>query len=127
MREIDHPHSGTTAVPMFTGKIEGVGPRYCPAWKTRSTVLRTRENHQIFLERRPDHARFYPSGISTSLPFDIRYELVKHEGSGERAYPASSYAIGIFDYFDPRSLKSSFETNKFKFCSLPGQINGDRL
>ena len=107
--------SGFDRSPMFTGKIEGVGPRYCPSVEDKINRFADKESHQIFLE--PEGLtthEFYPNGISTSLPFDIQYELVRSMKGLENAHILRpGYAIE-YDYFDPRSLKSSFETKQIQ-------------
>jgi tRNA uridine 5-carboxymethylaminomethyl modification enzyme len=117
--------SGFDRSPMFTGKIEGVGPRYCPSVEDKINRFADKESHQIFLE--PEGLttnEFYPNGISTSLPFDIQYELVRSMAGLENAHILRpGYAIE-YDYFDPRSLKSSFETRSIGGLFFAGQING---
>ena len=117
--------SGFDRSPMFTGKIEGVGPRYCPSVEDKINRFADKESHQIFLE--PEGLttnEFYPNGISTSLPFDIQYELVRSMKGMENAHILRpGYAIE-YDYFDPRSLKSSFETKQIEGQFFAGQING---
>ena len=117
--------SGFDRSPMFTGKIEGVGPRYCPSVEDKINRFADKESHQIFLE--PEGLttnEFYPNGISTSLPFDIQYELVRSMNGLENAHILRpGYAIE-YDYFDPRSLKSSFETKQIQGLFFAGQING---
>ncbi len=111
--------------PMFTGKIEGVGPRYCPSVEDKINRFADKDSHQIFLE--PEGLtthEFYPNGISTSLPFDIQYELVRSMKGLENAHILRpGYAIE-YDYFDPRSLKSNFETRQIGGLFFAGQING---
>ena len=110
---------------MFTGKIEGVGPRYCPSVEDKINRFADKDSHQIFLE--PEGLtthEFYPNGISTSLPFDIQYALVRSMKGLENAHILRpGYAIE-YDYFDPRSLKSSFETRQIGGLFFAGQING---
>ncbi|WP_406623758.1 tRNA uridine-5-carboxymethylaminomethyl(34) synthesis enzyme MnmG [Acidovorax sp. SDU_ACID1] len=117
--------SGFDRSPMFTGKIEGVGPRYCPSVEDKINRFADKESHQIFLE--PEGLtthEFYPNGISTSLPFDIQYDLVRSMPGLENAHILRpGYAIE-YDYFDPRSLKSSFETRQIQGLFFAGQING---
>jgi tRNA uridine 5-carboxymethylaminomethyl modification enzyme len=117
--------SGFDRSPMFTGKIEGVGPRYCPSVEDKINRFADKESHQIFLE--PEGLttnEFYPNGISTSLPFDIQYELVRSIRGLENAHILRpGYAIE-YDYFDPRGLKSSFETRSIAGLFFAGQING---
>jgi tRNA uridine 5-carboxymethylaminomethyl modification enzyme len=110
---------------MFMGKIEGVGPRYCPSVEDKINRFADKDSHQIFLE--PEGLtthEFYPNGISTSLPFDIQYALVRSMKGLENAHILRpGYAIE-YDYFDPRSLKSSFETRQIGGLFFAGQING---
>jgi tRNA uridine 5-carboxymethylaminomethyl modification enzyme len=124
-RTHDIIRSGFDRSPMFTGKIEGVGPRYCPSVEDKINRFADKESHQIFLE--PEGLttnEYYPNGISTSLPFDIQYELVRSMAGLENAHILRpGYAIE-YDYFDPRSLKSSFETRSIGGLFFAGQING---
>ncbi len=117
--------SGFDRSPMFTGKIDGVGPRYCPSVEDKINRFADKESHQIFLE--PEGLtthEIYPNGISTSLPFDIQYELVRSMAGMENAHILRpGYAIE-YDYFDPRALKSSFETRAIGGLFFAGQING---
>ena len=117
--------SGFDRSPIFTGKIEGVGPRYCPSVEDKINRFADKDSHQIFLE--PEGLtthEFYPNGISTSLPFDIQYELVRSMPGLENAHILRpGYAIE-YDYFDPRALKSSFETRAIQGLFFAGQING---
>ncbi len=117
--------SGFDRSPMFTGKIEGVGPRYCPSVEDKINRFADKDSHQIFLE--PEGLttnEYYPNGISTSLPFDIQYALVRSMAGLENAHILRpGYAIE-YDYFDPRSLKSSFETRQIQNLFFAGQING---
>ena len=117
--------SGFDRSPMFTGKIEGVGPRYCPSVEDKINRFADKDSHQIFLE--PEGLttnEFYPNGISTSLPFDIQYALVRSMKGLENAHILRpGYAIE-YDYFDPRGLKSSFETRQIHGLFFAGQING---
>ena len=117
--------SGFDRSPMFTGKIEGVGPRYCPSVEDKINRFADKDSHQIFLEPEGLTTReFYPNGISTSLPFDIQYALVRSMPGLENAHILRpGYAIE-YDYFDPRSLKSSFETRQIQGLFFAGQING---
>lgn len=124
-RTHDIIRSGFDRSPMFTGKIEGVGPRYCPSVEDKINRFADKDSHQIFLE--PEGLttnEFYPNGISTSLPFDIQYALVRSIKGLENAHILRpGYAIE-YDYFDPRSLKSSFETRQIQGLFFAGQING---
>ena len=117
--------SGFDRSPMFTGKIEGVGPRYCPSVEDKINRFADKDSHQIFLE--PEGLtthEIYPNGISTSLPFDIQYQLVRSIPGLEQAHILRpGYAIE-YDYFDPRSLKASFETQQIAGLFFAGQING---
>ncbi|AOS81483.1 MULTISPECIES: tRNA uridine-5-carboxymethylaminomethyl(34) synthesis enzyme MnmG [Hydrogenophaga] len=117
--------SGFDRSPMFTGKIEGVGPRYCPSVEDKINRFADKDSHQIFLE--PEGLtthEVYPNGISTSLPFDIQYALVRSMPGLENAHILRpGYAIE-YDYFDPRSLKNSFETQQIGGLFFAGQING---
>lgn len=117
--------SGFDRSPMFTGKIEGVGPRYCPSIEDKVNRFADKDSHQIFLE--PEGLstnEYYPNGISTSLPFDIQYDLVRSMTGLEQAHILRpGYAIE-YDYFDPRSLKSSLETKLVAGLFFAGQING---
>ena len=117
--------SGFDRSPMFTGKIEGVGPRYCPSVEDKINRFADKDSHQIFLE--PEGLtthEYYPNGISTSLPFDIQYDLVRSMKGLENAHILRpGYAIE-YDYFDPRSLKGSFETKQINGLFFAGQING---
>ncbi|OYT91721.1 MAG: tRNA uridine-5-carboxymethylaminomethyl(34) synthesis enzyme MnmG [Burkholderiales bacterium PBB3] len=124
-RTHDIIRSGFDRSPMFMGKIEGVGPRYCPSVEDKINRFADKDSHQIFLE--PEGLtthEYYPNGISTSLPFDIQYELVRSMAGLENAHILRpGYAIE-YDYFDPRSLKSSFETRQINGLFFAGQING---
>ncbi|MFN5446048.1 MAG: tRNA uridine-5-carboxymethylaminomethyl(34) synthesis enzyme MnmG [bacterium] len=111
--------------PMFTGVIEGVGPRYCPSIEDKIHRFADKDSHQIFLE--PEGLtthEFYPNGISTSLPFDVQLALVRSMRGMENAHILRpGYAIE-YDYFDPRGLKTSLETRAIKGLYFAGQING---
>ena len=124
-RTHDIIRSGFDRSPMFTGKIDGVGPRYCPSVEDKINRFADKESHQIVLE--PEGLtthEIYPNGISTSLPFDIQYELVRSMVGMENAHILRpGYAIE-YDYFDPRALKSSFETRAIGGLFFAGQING---
>jgi tRNA uridine 5-carboxymethylaminomethyl modification enzyme len=117
--------SGFDRSPMFTGKIEGVGPRYCPSVEDKINRFADKDSHQVFLEPEGlDTHEVYPNGISTSLPFDIQYALVRSLPGLENAHILRpGYAIE-YDYFDPRALKSSFETRQIQGLFFAGQING---
>ncbi|MDD2692070.1 MAG: tRNA uridine-5-carboxymethylaminomethyl(34) synthesis enzyme MnmG [Simplicispira sp.] len=124
-RTHDIIRSGFDRSPMFTGKIEGVGPRYCPSVEDKINRFADKDSHQIFLE--PEGLtthEFYPNGISTSLPFDIQLALVRSMPGLEHAHILRpGYAIE-YDYFDPRSLQSNFETRQIQGLFFAGQING---
>ena len=124
-RTHDIIRSGFDRSPMFTGKIEGVGPRYCPSVEDKINRFAGKDSHQIFLEPEGlDTHEVYPNGISTSLPFDIQYALVRSMKGLENAHILRpGYAIE-YDYFDPRALKSSFETRSIQGLFFAGQING---
>jgi tRNA uridine 5-carboxymethylaminomethyl modification enzyme len=117
--------AGLDRSPMYTGVIEGVGPRYCPSIEDKIHRFASKESHQIFLE--PEGLttnEFYPNGISTSLPFDVQLELVRSMRGLENAYILRpGYAIE-YDYFDPRGLKVSLETRQIEGLFFAGQING---
>ncbi len=117
--------SGLDRSPMYTGVIEGVGPRYCPSVEDKIHRFADKDSHQIFLE--PEGLtthEIYPNGISTSLPFDIQYALVRSIKGLENAHILRpGYAIE-YDYYDPRGLKSSLETKSVQGLFFAGQING---
>ena len=117
--------SGFDRSPMFTGKIDGVGPRYCPSVEDKVNRFADKASHQIFLE--PEGLttdEYYPNGISTSLPFDIQLSLVRSIAGLESAHILRpGYAIE-YDFFDPRELKRSFETKAIEGLFFAGQING---
>ena len=117
--------SGLDRSPMYTGKIEGVGPRYCPSIEDKIHRFAGKKSHQIFLE--PEGLttnEIYPNGISTSLPFDVQFDLVRSIKGLENAHVLRpGYAIE-YDYFDPRGLKSSLETKAIRGLFFAGQING---
>ncbi|WP_308904876.1 tRNA uridine-5-carboxymethylaminomethyl(34) synthesis enzyme MnmG [Neisseria subflava] len=117
--------SGFDRSPMFTGKIEGVGPRYCPSIEDKINRFADKDSHQIFLE--PEGLtthEYYPNGISTSLPFDIQIALVRSMKGLKNAHILRpGYAIE-YDYFDPRNLKASLETKTIQGLFFAGQING---
>ncbi|MFV0680258.1 tRNA uridine-5-carboxymethylaminomethyl(34) synthesis enzyme MnmG [Ottowia sp.] len=124
-RTHDIIRSGFDRSPMFTGQIEGVGPRYCPSVEDKINRFADKDSHQIFLEPEGlDTHEVYPNGISTSLPFDVQLELVRSMKGLENAHILRpGYAIE-YDYFDPRVLKSSFETRQIGGLFFAGQING---
>ena len=111
--------------PLYTGVIEGIGPRYCPSIEDKVVRFAHKASHQIFLE--PEGltvGEFYPNGISTSLPYDVQHELVRSIRGLERAHiTRPGYAIE-YDYFDPRGLKRSLETRAIGGLFFAGQING---
>ncbi|HOZ93980.1 MAG TPA: tRNA uridine-5-carboxymethylaminomethyl(34) synthesis enzyme MnmG, partial [Ottowia sp.] len=117
--------SGFDRSPMFTGVIEGVGPRYCPSVEDKVHRFAGKDSHQIFLEPEGlDTHEVYPNGISTSLPFDVQLALVRSMRGLENAHILRpGYAIE-YDYFDPRALRSSFETRAIGGLFFAGQING---
>jgi tRNA uridine 5-carboxymethylaminomethyl modification enzyme len=116
---------GLDRSPMYTGVIEGVGPRYCPSIEDKIHRFSSKDSHQIFLE--PEGLttnEFYPNGISTSLPFDVQISLVRSMRGLEQAHILRpGYAIE-YDYFDPRGLRASLETKAIKGLFFAGQING---
>ncbi|HTQ74828.1 MAG TPA: tRNA uridine-5-carboxymethylaminomethyl(34) synthesis enzyme MnmG [Burkholderiales bacterium] len=116
---------GLDRSPMYTGVIEGIGPRYCPSIEDKIHRFAEKSSHQIFLE--PEGLttnEFYPNGISTSLPFDVQIELVRSIRGLESAHLLRpGYAIE-YDYYDPRHLKSSLETKPISGLFFAGQING---
>ena len=130
---ITHTTSATHAIiraafdrsPMFTGRIEGVGPRYCPSVEDKVNRFADRDAHQIFLEPEGlDTHEVYPNGISTSLPFDVQCEFVRTIPGLEQArITRPGYAIE-YDFFDPRDLRASLETKSVPGLFLAGQING---
>ncbi|MGB8434078.1 MAG: tRNA uridine-5-carboxymethylaminomethyl(34) synthesis enzyme MnmG [Burkholderiales bacterium] len=125
----EHTHAiiraGLDRSPMYIGKIEGVGPRYCPSIEDKIHRFAGRTSHQVFLE--PEGLttnEFYPNGISTSLPYDVQVDLVHSIRGLEQAnILRPGYAIE-YDYFDPRGLKSSLETKAIAGLFFAGQING---
>jgi len=121
----DFIRAGLDRSPMYTGVIEGVGPRYCPSIEDKIHRFASKESHQIFLE--PEGLttnEFYPNGISTSLPFDVQWSLVRSIRGLENAMIVRpGYAIE-YDYFDPRGLQPSLECKSIKGLFFAGQING---
>ena len=117
--------AGLDRSPLYTGKIEGVGPRYCPSIEDKVVRFAERDSHQIFIEPEGlDTFEIYPNGISTSLPFDVQLALVRSIKGLERAHiTRPGYAIE-YDYFDPRGLKASLETKAIGGLYFAGQING---
>ncbi|HNV88179.1 MAG TPA: tRNA uridine-5-carboxymethylaminomethyl(34) synthesis enzyme MnmG [Methylotenera sp.] len=124
-RTHDIIRGGLDRSPMYTGVIEGVGPRYCPSVEDKIHRFSDKESHQIFLEPEGLNTNeIYPNGISTSLPFDIQLALVRSIKGLESAHILRpGYAIE-YDYYDPRGLKSSLETKAVKGLFFAGQING---
>ena len=124
-RTHDIIRGGLDRSPMYTGVIEGIGPRYCPSIEDKIHRFSTKSSHQIFLE--PEGLtthEYYPNGISTSLPFDVQLNLVRSIRGLEQAHLLRpGYAIE-YDYFDPRGLKSSLETKSIEGLFFAGQING---
>lgn len=116
---------GLDRSPMYTGVIEGIGPRYCPSIEDKIMRFADKQSHQIFVE--PEGLtthEIYPNGISTSLPFDVQMELVRSIKGFENAHiTRPGYAIE-YDYFDPRDLKQSLESKFIKNLYFAGQING---
>jgi tRNA uridine 5-carboxymethylaminomethyl modification enzyme len=110
---------------MYTGVIEGVGPRYCPSVEDKIHRFADKQSHQIFIEPEGlDTHEIYPNGISTSLPFDVQYAFVRSIAGFENAHiTRPGYAIE-YDYFDPRDLKASLETKAVAGLFFAGQING---
>ena len=117
--------AGLDRSPMYTGVIEGVGPRYCPSIEDKIHRFASRNSHQIFLE--PEGLttnEFYPNGISTSLPFDVQWDLVRSiRGMESAVIVRPGYAIE-YDFFDPRHLRHSLETKAIAGLYFAGQING---
>ncbi|MDX9699100.1 MAG: tRNA uridine-5-carboxymethylaminomethyl(34) synthesis enzyme MnmG [Rhodocyclaceae bacterium] len=111
--------------PMYSGVIEGVGPRYCPSIEDKIHRFADKNSHNVFLEPEGlDTHELYPNGISTSLPFDVQLEVVRSIRGMEQAHILRpGYAIE-YDYFDPRNLRSSLETKTFEGLFFAGQING---
>ena len=111
--------------PMYSGVIEGIGPRYCPSIEDKIVRFAEKQSHQIFLEPEGlDTHEIYPNGISTSLPFDVQLQIVRSIKGMENAHiTRPGYAIE-YDYFDPRGLKASLETKAIEGLYFAGQING---
>jgi tRNA uridine 5-carboxymethylaminomethyl modification enzyme len=124
-RTHDAIRRGLDRSPMYTGVIEGVGPRYCPSIEDKVVRFAERDRHQIFVEPEGlDTHEVYPNGISTSLPFDVQWELVRSIAGFEKAViTRPGYAIE-YDYFDPRDLKPTLETKSVAGLFFAGQING---
>jgi tRNA uridine 5-carboxymethylaminomethyl modification enzyme len=117
--------SGLSRSPMYTGVIEGIGPRYCPSIEDKVVRFAEKGSHQIFVEPEGlQTTEIYPNGISTSLPFDVQYDLVRSmRGFEQVQITRPGYAIE-YDFFDPRDLKPSLETHFVKGLFFAGQING---
>ena len=117
--------AGTARSPLFTGVIEGVGPRYCPSVEDKIARFAGKSSHQIFIEPEGlDTREIYPNGISTSLPFDVQLEFVRSIRGFERAHiTRPGYAIE-YDFFDPRDLRPTLETRELEGLYFAGQING---
>ena len=116
---------GLDRSPMFTGVIEGIGPRYCPSIEDKITRFADKNSHQIFVEPEGlNSIEVYPNGISTSLPFDVQMNLVRSIKGFENAHIVRpGYAIE-YDFFDPRDLKQTLETKFIQGLFFAGQING---
>jgi len=117
--------SGLDRSPLYSGIIEGIGPRYCPSIEDKVVRFADRDSHQIFVEPEGlDTNEIYPNGISTSLPFDVQYEFVRSmPGFEDAEIVRPGYAIE-YDFFDPRDLKMSLETKHMDGLFFAGQING---
>ncbi|MDO8931005.1 MAG: tRNA uridine-5-carboxymethylaminomethyl(34) synthesis enzyme MnmG [Rhodocyclaceae bacterium] len=124
-RTHDIIRAGLDRSPMFTGVIEGVGPRYCPSIEDKIHKFAGRDSHQVFMEPEGlDTHEIYPQGVSTSLPFDVQLDLVRSIRGLENVHILRpGYAIE-YDYFDPRNLKASLETKSIGGLFFAGQING---
>ncbi len=124
-RTHDIIRGGLDRSPMYSGVIEGVGPRYCPSIEDKIVRFADKESHQIFIEPEGLNTHeVYPNGISTSLPFDVQLEFVRSMKGFENAHiTRPGYAIE-YDYFDPRDLKASLETRFIHGLFFAGQING---
>jgi tRNA uridine 5-carboxymethylaminomethyl modification enzyme len=124
-RTHDIIRAATARSPLFTGVIEGVGPRYCPSVEDKVVRFAGKHSHQIFVEPEGlDTCEIYPNGISTSLPFDVQYEFVRTIAGFEHAHiTRPGYAIE-YDFFDPRDLKYSLESKFLSGLYFAGQING---
>jgi tRNA uridine 5-carboxymethylaminomethyl modification enzyme len=124
-RTHDIIRSGLDRSPMFTGVIEGVGPRYCPSIEDKIHKFAGKDEHQVFLE--PEGLtthEYYPQGVSTSLPFDVQIEMVRSIRGLENVHiTRPGYAIE-YDYFDPRNLRATLETKSIHGLFFAGQING---
>lgn len=117
--------NGLQDSPMYSGAIEGIGPRYCPSIEDKVVRFADKDRHQIFIEPEGlETVEVYPNGISTSLPFETQYELIRTIKGFEKAHiTRPGYAIE-YDYFDPRDLKTTLETKYIEGLYFAGQING---
>src|SRR5690606_15685475 len=124
-RTHDIIRGGLDRSPLYSGVIEGIGPRYCPSIEDKVVRFAERNKHQIFIEPEGlDTSEVYPNGISTSLPFDVQHELVRSIPGFERAHiTRPGYAIE-YDFFDPRDLQPTLETKAIRGLFFAGQING---
>jgi tRNA uridine 5-carboxymethylaminomethyl modification enzyme len=124
-RTHDIIRAGLDRSPLYSGVIEGIGPRYCPSIEDKIVRFADRDSHQIFIEPEGLNTHeIYPNGISTSLPFDMQYNLVRSmEGFENAEILRPGYAIE-YDFFDPRDLKSSLETKHLDGLFFAGQVNG---
>ena len=124
-RTHDIIRAGLDRSPLYSGIIEGIGPRYCPSIEDKIVRFADRDTHQIFVEPEGlDTHEIYPNGISTSLPFDVQYEFVRSMLGFENAeIVRPGYAIE-YDFFDPRDLKMSLETKHMSALFFAGQVNG---
>ena len=124
-RTHDIIRAGLERSPMYSGVIEGTGPRYCPSVEDKVVRFGDRTSHQVFVEPEGlDTTEVYPNGISTSLPFDVQHALVRSiEGFERAAITRPGYAIE-YDYFDPRDLRPSLETGAVEGLFFAGQLNG---
>src|SRR5690606_12402125 len=124
-RTHDIIRGGLDRSPMYSGVIEGVGPRYCPSIEDKIHRFADKASHQVFLEPEGlDTHEVYPNGVSTSLPFDVQWELIHSLPGLENAHILRpGYAIE-YDYFDPRALKTTLETKAIGGLFFAGQING---
>jgi tRNA uridine 5-carboxymethylaminomethyl modification enzyme len=121
----NHIREGLDRSPMFTGVIEGVGPRYCPSIEDKVVRFSHRDSHQIFLEPEGlETNEYYPNGISTSLPYDVQIKIIQSINGLENSHVLRpGYAIE-YDYFDPRSLRPTLENKEISGLYFAGQING---
>ena len=124
-RTHDVIRGGLDRSPMYSGVIEGAGPRYCPSVEDKVVRFADKASHQVFVEPEGlDTTEVYPNGISTSLPFDVQHDLVRSiEGFENAVITRPGYAIE-YDYFDPRDLRPSLETSAVEGLFFAGQING---